>query len=218
MSKQPWRVKFEQWQAAHGDGGLSGVADHLELLIRVANLLRVSEFKSALEKFLGEWGRFVRRLYESESISIAACDGSRFISQQNSLFLRFIDGHFSRLGLDVFDKATEKTEVAIYELFKDATYEQMFNSLSLDRESLCLTQDQIIDFCEHNRDELRKDGYCTFFLFKKDDPSHEEKARFFVASVSVTPDGLGVYVYSFKDSGMQSSAQAHRLVVPQLKL
>ena len=152
------------------------------------------------------------RLYESDSISISARDGSRVIAKADSVFRSFLDDRFTSRGLDKCGKATEKTEVFVYELAKNATLEQMFDSFSLDRDALCLTQDQIIAFCEEHLGRLRKEGFATLFLFNQDD-------QFFVVNVIVNLNGLRVGFREFEDDDdVWSALSAHRLVVPQLKL
>ncbi len=148
------------------------------------------------------------RLYTDKTITLAARDGSRYISKENGVFRSFIDSCFKSWGLDKTSKATEKTEVFVYEMVKDATFTEMFDSLNLDRDKLCLSQDQIIEFCEMNADKLREDFYATFFLFKQD-------VQLFIARVHVGLDGLDVRVYSFKRDYLWPSSNAYRLVVPQ---
>ncbi len=85
----------------------------------------------------------------------------------------------------------------------------MFNSLSTDLDKLCLTQDQIIEFCTNHPSWLRQDGYGTFFLFKVKD-------EFFVCSVHVRDGGLCVGVDRLADGCVWDADGAHRVVVPQL--
>ena len=151
----------------------------------------------------------LRRLFEGESISIGARDGSRYISKEKGVFRVFIDSCFKSWGLDKCGKATEKTEVSVYEMVKDAKFAPMFSSLNLDLDKLCFSQDQIIEFCEEHCSRLRTDGYATFFLFKQDD-------QFFVARVDVNSDGLSVDVSRLENDNVWFSSCAHRLVVPQL--
>ncbi|MCX6714464.1 MAG: hypothetical protein NTX72_01480 [Candidatus Uhrbacteria bacterium] len=217
MAKQSWRIKLEQWLAANGDDGMSGVVDHLAILTRTTSLVRKPGFKKALEKFLDEWAGLpeqkedpiLRRLFEDETITIAPCDGSRYIGKQEKTFVAGIDGDFERWNLNNRGKSTDAANVSVFEMIKDATFAQMFGSLGSDLDKLCLSQDQIIKFCETNRDKLRKDGYATFFLFK-------ENENFFVAGVDVSSDGLSVLVGPFEHDGVWYAGCVHRVVIPQL--
>jgi len=217
MSKQAWRIKFEQWLAANGDEGMHGVADHLAILTRAASLVRNPGFKTALEKFLDGWAGLpeqkvdpiFRRLFEDETITIAACDGSRFIGNEKGVFKAFNEGLFASLGLNKHGKPTVATNVSIYEMIEDAMFEQMFGSLGNDLDKLCLSQHQIVEFCEKHVARLHQEGEATFFLFKEGD-------QFYVANVDVDADGMPVGVSRLENDYVQDSEYRPRLVVPQL--
>lgn len=129
------------------------------------------------------------------------------IARAKKTFRSFIDSDFKNWDLDNKQSASEETEVKVYELKQDVNFSQMFNSLNTDLEKLYLTQSQIIYFCERHFENLRQDGYATFFLFK-------ENNEFFVAEVYVNSDGLNVYVFRFEYDGVWFAEYAYRLVVP----
>ncbi|MCF7820445.1 MAG: hypothetical protein K9M44_03180 [Candidatus Pacebacteria bacterium] len=146
-----------------------------------------------------------------ETLVLEALDGKATIANAKSTFKSYLDSNFKNWKLDNKGKATEKTSVQVYEMAKDATFSQMFNSLSGDLDSLCLTQNQIISFYEKHPSYLRQDGCTTFFLFK-------ENEAYFVANVLVFSDGLYVRVNHFGLAHVWYAEHAHRLVVPQLNL
>ncbi|OGL61895.1 hypothetical protein A3C09_04415 [Candidatus Uhrbacteria bacterium RIFCSPHIGHO2_02_FULL_47_44] len=217
MAKQSWRIKLEQWLAANGDEGMSGVVDHLAILTRATSLVRKPGFKKALEKFLDEWAGLpeqkadpiLRRLFEDETITIAPCDGSRYVAKEKGVFKAYIEGLFASWGLDKPGQSTVAANVSVYEMIRDATFAQMFGSLGPDLDKLCLSQHQIVEFCETHSARLRQEGYATFFLFKEGD-------QFCVARVDVFADGLCVCVYRLEDGLVWYGEFRPRLVVPQL--
>jgi hypothetical protein len=146
-----------------------------------------------------------------ETLVLEALDGKATIANAKSTFKSYVDSDFKNWGLNNKGNATKETPVQVYEMTKDATFSQMFNSLSSDLDSLCLTQNQIIRFCEKYPSHLRQDGYATFFLFK-------ENREYFVARVRVLSDGLHVLVLRFGYALVWLGELAHRLVVPQLSL
>lgn len=152
---------------------------------------------------------YLRRLFETETIIIDACDGTETLATAKETFKAGIDSGSKNWGTNKADKATEETAVTIHEMVKDATFAQMFGSLGSDLDKLCLTQHQIKTFCEKNPNWLRSDGYGTFFLFKAD-------GQFFVADVDVLPDGLLVRVDRFGFDGVWRARCALRVVVPHL--
>lgn len=104
---------------------------------------------------------------------------------------------------------SEKMEVRVYELKQNVTLFQMFTSLSNNLNELCLTQSQIVNFCEKNFEYLRQDGFVTFFLFK-------ENNEFFVAKVNVKFGRQTVFIHRLDYNHVWKSEHALRLVVPSL--
>jgi len=104
---------------------------------------------------------------------------------------------------------SKETEVNVYELKQNATLFQMFTFLSNDLDRLCLTQSQIVNFCEKNFEYLRQDGFVTFFLFK-------ENNKFFVAKVNVKFGRQTVFIHRLDYNNIWKSEHALRLVVPSL--
>ena len=151
----------------------------------------------------------LRHLFEDETITIAACDGSRYIGKEKGVFKAFIESLFASWGLDKRGTSTAATNVSVHEMIKDATFAQMFDSFGNDLDKLCLSQRQIVEFCEKHPACLRQEGYATFFLFKEGD-------QFYVANVRVRSDGLYVHVSRLERDRVWPAAYAPRVVVPQL--
>jgi hypothetical protein len=151
----------------------------------------------------------LRRIFDKPLI-IGSTDGTKTIPDSADLFAAGVDGDFRNWRADEPGAPTGETPVHVYEMVRDATFAQMFSSLSPDLGKLCLTHDQILTFIETHRDQLRTDGYATFFLFK----SHDQ---FFVACVRVNSRSrLYVIVRRFEYSRVWSAEYSYRLVVPQL--
>jgi len=144
-----------------------------------------------------------------ESPILDAVDGTETLYEAKDVFV-YRDSDFKNYGVNAKGPATPKTSVRVYEMIKDASFAQMFGSLSSDVRKLCLTQAQIKNFVRNYRGWLRTDGWATFFLF-------ESNSELFVASVSVDSDGgLEVDVDRFEDSSVWFAGCRYRLVVPQL--
>jgi hypothetical protein len=155
-------------------------------------------------------------LYENEKIVLSALNGNRTIYNSREVFLSYIDPDFENWGLNRKSKATPETEVKIYEMVKDAIFKDMFISLSDDPDSLCLTQSQIIDFCEKHRNHLRQDGCGTFFLTKKDFEKPATEDNLFVVGVVVRSGGLNVLVFHVDRADVWNVDCRLRVVVPKL--
>jgi len=150
------------------------------------------------------------RLYPDEEIWVSATTGKKTIARSSNVFKGWIDLDFENWGTDKQGSPTERTNVGIYEIKKDATFEQMFTSFGK-IDNLCFEQEQIINFCLEHPDKLRKDGHGNFFLFKVGG-----LGRPFVAGVRFYTDGLCVRVFHFGYGGVWGAGPRHCVVVPQI--
>ncbi len=98
----------------------------------------------------------------------------------------------------------------VYKFIADATFKQIFESLSASEslDGLCLTGEQRETFCSEHTDQLSSNGF-NFFLMKKGD-------YFFVAGVRIDFGGLRVRVYRLELGYVWLGDNRNRLVVPQL--
>ena len=155
---------------------------------------------------VGKTNEYLKLL--KSDIQLSKTTGNKTIYEAKNIFASYIDEDFKDY-LDNKQSATKETTIQVYEMAKNANYSQMFGSLNDDLDSLCLTQNQIIRFCEKYPSHLRQDGDATFFLFK-------ENGKYFVAFVRMFSDGLFVNVHRFGRDFVWSAENAHRVVVPQL--
>jgi len=166
-----------------------------------------------VKKLLADEMRFevkneiLKLISAGENVAIGPTDGTEILAKAKDIFT-WIDSDFVDYGADEPGQATLETSVRVYEMAKDATFAQMFSSLSSDLDRLCLTQAQIKSFAKSHRNWLRSDGYATFFLFK----SH---GHFFVAGVFVNSYGeLEANVGRFEDGNVWGAGGRGRVVVP----
>ena len=151
---------------------------------------------------------FLKLISANETLILDECDGTETLAMAKNTF-KWIDPDLKNWDTDKKGPATGKTPIQVFEITKDATSAEMFDSLSSDKKKLCLTQHQIKNFVRKHRNWLRTDGYATSFLF-------EENNDFFVARVFVFPGGLFVYVLRFEYSPVWNAVFRPRFVVPQL--
>jgi hypothetical protein len=153
--------------------------------------------------------KYLRAVSGVGTVVLSALNGQRTIANDGSNLFSYIDSDFRRWNANATGDATPETPVAVLEMTEDATFAEMFGSLSDNVESLALTQDQILSFIENHSDKLRTGGYATFFLFKSE-------GKLFVAYVHRRDDGsLRVYVYEFSRGFRWYGEHRHRVVVPQ---
>jgi len=184
-----------------------------DLAKKVAEVIKAT---NGVPKVIKKESKILNLLSGSEKIILSRLDGRTKISQAKNVFKAYISSDFENLGLNKKSKSTPKTEVEIYEIAKNANFKDMFTSLSDDLDFLCLTQSQIIDFCEKHRSHLRQVGYATLFLTKKDFEKPATEDNLFVVGVGVGSDGLGVDVSRFGRAHVWSADARRRVVVSKL--
>ena len=145
----------------------------------------------------------------NEKLMIEALDGKEYIFNAKKIFKSYIDSDFKNLGLNQSGSVTAETLVDVSEIVENATFTQIFTSITTDLDKLVLTQNQIIRFCEKHPTWLRQDGYGTFFLIK-------ENNEYFVVHVYVFSDSLDVYVYRLGSDDVWGGGCRRRVVSPQL--
>jgi hypothetical protein len=176
----------------------------------VAEITRIvkEKFAEIAENIAG----IVKLISGAETLELDETDGKATIAKAKDTFSGWIDGDFKEYGCDVKSEPTKKAQVSVHEMIKDGTSAQIFNGMSDDLNSLCLTQPQIIQFVQKHRKWLRTEGYGTFFLFKVGE-------EFFVAFVRFYDDGqLRVFVRRFSYGRVWDAEYRRRIVVPQLAL
>lgn len=106
----------------------------------------------------------------------------RIISGKEEVFIKELSGREYRSELkDIFKSSiglgyenwkfspsepTKKTKTDIGEIFKDATFAQIFTDCNPNLDKLVFTEAQIVCFCKDNYSWLRQEGRSTFFLRK----------------------------------------------------
>lgn len=114
------------------------------------------------------------------TIALPATKGTSTIAQATDVFTSYIDSNFKTWGIDKKGRPTKKVNLQVREMTEDGTFAQIFT----DPENMCISQEQIIEFCKNHKEKLSQEWY-TFFLFKVDE-------KFFVARVLVD-DRYGLY-------------------------
>lgn len=104
--------------------------------------------------------------------------------------------------------------MAVYEMAENADFVKMYRSLASDLEKLWLPVAQREAFCKEHHDKLRKGGYATFFLHKKDETKPAMPDNLEVAFVRVVSGGLYVRVDRFENDDVWRAVFQHRLVSP----
>ena len=198
--------KYGEWNRDQDEALLNILGGQAVAEKIIARKVRVTI--EELEETLLESRSFLKLISGAKTLELAETDGKATIANAKDTFPGGIYGLAG--DRNVSSQATEKTQVSVHEMIRDGTFAQIWNGLSDDLNSLCLTQSQIVQFVQKHRQWLRTNGYATFFLFKVRD-------EFFVAFVYVRGAGrLGVLVYRFSFDYVWGAGSRHRVVVPCL--
>lgn len=135
---------------------------------------------------------FTRFVSGSKARPMRKLDGLETLARANEVFPEWISPNFMNWGLDEPSAATPNTYISVHEIIEHGTFHDIFMSLSMDLEALCLTQAQIKEFARAYPYHLHVEVFHTFFLFKKGD-------NFFVARVGRSFGELSVDVCRFED-------------------
>ena len=148
----------------------------------------------------------LRLISGSSLLLVNPTDGQETLTRATEVF-RYIDSNFERWRCNVVGPPTEETAVRIYEIVRDSTLEEMFDSFGVNIGLLALTQAQIKQFAKRYPDWLKKGGNGTLFLF-------ENGNERFVAAVYYFSDGrLGVRIRRLTLERSFRGEKRHRLVV-----
>lgn len=145
---------------------------------------------------------------DGKKIAIEALPaGHTTIYQSRNVF--FHVSSFEYKGLENEQIASEETIVNVYKSKqKITTFSEMFNSLNSDLKKLCLTQSQIVSFCQKNSQHLCQGG-PTFFLI-------ENNNGFLVVRVHSFANGLQASFDRFEDKDPLLNVVNYHLVVPAI--
>jgi hypothetical protein len=178
-------------------GGMNGLEKFLRGETEVVSKYR-SETKTDV----------LRPLYPSRLLTLPATTGKRTIAKDFNFWGR--DKFLEQKNVNRPSEERPETTVQIFSLRsdRDANLEQMFQFFGRPFDELCLTQDQIVAFCENHREHLRSHGIPRFFLFKVEH-------KFMVAEISsYDPGVLGIGVSDVLLPTPWDGAKQPQIVVP----
>ena len=95
-----------------------------------------------------------------EPLMLDPTDGQETLAQATDVF-RYIDRNFEDWKCNRIGRATKETQVQVYEMVWDATFQEMFSDFAAVIGHLTLTQAQIKQFVRRYPDWLKKGGNGT---------------------------------------------------------
>ncbi len=173
--------------------------------------------KEAIREILVEMAensaRRLSPIFGSQNLVLDATDGTETFIRSKHLFDKYFDEEYQSMGLDAPSLPTAATKVSVYEMIEGGTFKQVFESLSFDLDTLCLTQGQTLLFLKNHWSHLRSHDERNAFLFKRGDD-------YFVAFVDMENNGsMGI---DFIDLSLAlkhwTLDEAFNVIVPQLDI
>ena len=150
------------------------------------------------------------KISEGRKIIVPKTSGQRTLAQAKAVFTGHLDPDFKKWGTDIKGEPKPETPADVYEQIENATFAEMFTSLSSDLGQLLWEQKQIIVFVENHKNWLHPEGYGSFLGFKVKD-------EVFVAHVRLFSGGaLIANVHRFGIDYVWFASLRRRVIVPQL--
>jgi hypothetical protein len=125
-------------------------------------------------------------------LRINATHGKKRIFNSKKVF-RSIDSDFEMFRMP--SMATKEIFVKIYDVIKDATFLEIFESLECNLDQLCMTEHQILNFVHNHKQCLaNKIMSATFFLMKYNEEYYVVSVYYdrilFWTSLNIRVDGI----------------------------
>ncbi len=156
----------------------------------------------------------LRFLPEANGLPIKSLNGQRILANANDVFKKYISGSLLIRGLNNPAQPTPAILASGKEICDDATFIKIFGDFKEPLENLCLTQDQICEFCSLYPGFLAKYD-ATFFLFRRDEEKPAKGDNLFVACVTASFGGLMVREEPYQDDFIWYGNRGLRVFVPK---
>lgn len=154
--------------------------------------------------------KYLRPVRGAESLILDPTDGSRIFAESAGIFTGHLDPDFQVVGEGIKCSPTPMQKVSVHELVADGEFADIYGSVCDDLDSLCLTQDQIIQFVQKHPSWLNSKCWAIFFLYKVEE-------KFFVADVTFEERRALLYatVFQFPYASVWGARRLIRFVIPQ---
>ncbi len=119
----------------------------------------------AIAGFSQEEKQLLELVSGPNGILIDSLNGQEIILKSQGVY-SFINQKFQELGLDQPGPPTGRTVVDVYKLKSDATFAEVFASISGEKGKRTLSQAQIINFSKNNQELLARLENQMFFFFR----------------------------------------------------
>jgi hypothetical protein len=83
---------------------------------------------------------YLKLISGAETLTLDETNGTETIAKAKDPFNGYLDSDFRNWNLDVPSQPTKEQKVSVFEMTKNGTFSQIYNGLSSNLDSLCLTQ------------------------------------------------------------------------------
>jgi hypothetical protein len=152
----------------------------------------------------------------THALSIKPLSGKRLIFEAKSTFSQ-ID-NFSDWNSEESMVPSSEKFVEVYRIIENTRLKDIIRALPGTLADICLTQDQIIEFCEQHILWLGRTRFATIFLCKEKEQEviegHRVKQKIFIVKVYRRGMNLKVFAYTHANSQIFGADYENLLVVP----
>jgi len=143
-------------------------------------------------------------------------NGKTSIAASKRIFRGHLDSNFYHWRIGHRGKSSKQTALDMHQLAQTAGPKRIFLAVSSDLAQVCLTQHQVVHYCEFHQDLLNRSA-ITLVLLKKDERKEPSSDNLIVGSIQIYPEGIAIFPYRFGDRHLSwQPADDVRILTPHL--
>lgn len=141
---------------------------------------------------------------KTSKLSLESIDGQQFMAASNSFEL------FHNCN-NIFTakqkgKPSEYCELVVYKLNATLKAPEIFKAFGVNLNRLCLSESQVLCFCEKYPEELTSDGLATFFLVKKGN-------KYFIFDIHKGENKILVVISDMRTARVWQKKRGYRIII-----
>ncbi len=152
---------------------------------------------------------FLEILPEEKVIIPVMSDTHAVVTESDIVFMSYLQPEFNNAKFDYPLTFTPETAVDRFQTIAEGNFYDYFNSFEIALDKLVLSANQIIDYCDRQRQNIRSTHSTYLFLYMR-------RNEYYVASVRSYAQGQVLRVYAIQDKCTCSVEGNYCVVVPSI--
>lgn len=153
---------------------------------------------------------FLEIMPEKQVVIPVMSDTHSVVTETDIIFMSYLDPEFTSVKLNYPMASSPETAVNHYRNLVDGNYYDYFNSFEIALDKLVLSTNQIISYCDRQRENIRSTHSTYLFLYMR-------KNEYYVACVRSYAQGQVLRVHALQDKCTCSVEGNYCVVVPAIE-